>query len=318
MNIRWLPALTLIVAGLAHAQEFQSVTVDCAKLVLKDASGVGDEYAMQHDYDFSGTCVLHIKGDGYAKSIKTFPVEANARWDLKKKEFNETLQILGGFKWDGKVIGGSMMSSFKCNDDPLVAQAACNGFVHNNHTGLGPLSNSYKQQGRPMLVGHTSPAEALAMSAKHPKAKPFKEATVPPPKKKPPGLKSTSDFDVAPHVTIRAPKGGQVLSGGAVHLDVAGPSSLIHKYAVDAVQLEWEWAQYTDRLPNRPIWKPKAMLQNLKWSGQEGPIYFAAIDVPFSRFTESSKWRVRARTTNPAVETTAWVEFSVIPLGSAP
>jgi hypothetical protein len=318
MNIRWTLAALLVMTGIAHAQGFQSTNVDCANLKLKDATGVGDPAAMQHDYDFSGTCVLSIKGDGYVKTIKTFPVEASGRWDVKEKQFEETVQVLGAFKWDGKVIGGQMTSAFKCNDDPLVANAACNGFDHKNKTSLEALSNSYKQQGRPLLVGHTTPAAALALSSKHPKGYTGPKAEVPPPKKVPPGLKSTSDLNVAPHVTIRSPKAGQVLSGGAVHLDVAGTSSLIHKYAVDAVLLEWQWADTPKSIPGRPLWKSKRLLGILKWSGQEGPIYFAAIDIPFAQFPESSKWRVRARPAYGAIKPTEWREFSVIPLNNVP
>ncbi len=315
MNTRWLLVLCLVFSGLTHAQSFTGVSVDCAKLKLKDARGVGDENALTHKFDFSGTCVLSVSGDGYNQTVKVFPVEAKGSWNPKEQQFEEAIHVIGGFKWNGKVIGGFMTSKFKCNDDPLATKAACNGFEHSNKTALEPLSWPYKQQGRPFLVGHTSPAEALALSAKHPKSKPFEQASIPPPKKKPPGLQSTEGM--TPHVTIRAPKQGQVSNGATVHLDVAGTESLIHKYAVSAVVLEWQWAQVSERLPDRPVWKPKAMLSKLEWTGREGPIYFAAIDIPVSRFTEGSKWRVRARTAHPSVPATAWVEFSVVPLGAS-
>jgi hypothetical protein len=169
MNGRWLLAACLL-AGRVEAQT-PTIHVDCADLRLVDASGAGDDAAHQHLYRFAGSCRLFEKTGATSREIGKFPVTAFGTWDTIEKRFHESVRVGGSLQWDGKRIGGEMTSAFRCSDDPLLAPAACNGFAHQNRTALEAMSGTYKQQGRPLLVGRCTPAQVRALSATHTKAR---------------------------------------------------------------------------------------------------------------------------------------------------
>ena len=265
------------------------------------------------------------------RQSRSFPWRRRATWDRKQQRFDERLRILGAFKWNQKVIGNQVTSSFACSDDPLITGSACNGTEHDNRTALDQLSESYQKHGRPLLTGKVSLQAATAMAAKHP-APGGPQATVPPPKKKPTPLRSAESkkpppllsasgsasaaianaVAVAPHVIVRSPKAGAVSTDGTLHVDVAVPESAVDQYDLMYVQLTWEWAPDSGRLPDRnPTWTGKNMLARIKWTGHDGALRTAAIDLPYTRFAESTKWRMRAFTPTEAVAPSEWIEFSV-------
>jgi hypothetical protein len=115
-------------------------------------------------------------------------------------------------------------------------------------------------------------------------------------------------------VTIRGPKPQEVVSGTRLHLDVAAPESLIQKFGLDGVDLEWQWAPTSERLPGRAgNWQSKPVLLHLKWTAREGRIFVAAADLPLTRFAGATRWRVRASAL-PAIQPTEWVMFSAVPI----
>jgi hypothetical protein len=198
MSRSWFAAWSLVTAGFVHAQGVSSAIVDCAQLALTRATGVADAAANQHRYEFAGSCRLSERKNGVVRDVRSFPVRASATWDVRQKRYEETVRVSGGFSWDGKSVGGEMHSAFRCSDDPLAQPAACNGFEHRNGTALEPLSNAYRQNGRPLLVGHAVLAPPGPVMPVKPSA--------------PPDLTATAN------VTI----GGKTSSwGGEVQLDAA-------------------------------------------------------------------------------------------------
>jgi hypothetical protein len=319
----------------ARAQEFSSFLVDCSGIKLVDAHGVGYAQATTHKYEFSGSCRLYWKSGDDTQTIKVFPVTAKAVWDEKENRLEEDVRVIGAFKWNGKVIGGEVTSVYLCSDDPLVSNSACNGVEHHNGTDLDQLSEPY-QQGRPLLAGNTNAFQAGGLSAKHgpPHSGPIAEP--PPPKKpKPKPLRSASDasrqavqtrppppvtsamvadavIQPAPAVQVRSPLPGTQAGGGVLYLEIAVPESVVTTHSLADVSLEWQWAPEGARLPGRNVtWSTKNMLTRLRFTGREGSMRIASIDVPYTRFAESSRWRLRVSTANDVAAASPWIEFSV-------
>jgi hypothetical protein len=292
--------------------------VECDGLQLEAAGGVDGNG--QHKYRFAGNCKLLQKGvvDGKPRTtwLHTFPASLSAVWKPDTHEFVEVLELIAPLDYGGKHYSGKVDNRYGCTGDPVIAPGStCAGKGQVNSTGLDALTNAYLTH-RPLLAGATTKSAAAAKGAldapdKAPGDKP--KASVPPPKKQPPGLKSAEDSGVAPHVTIRAPKRNEVVSGSRLRLDVAAPESLIQKFGLDGVDLEWQWAPASVRLPGRAgNWQTKNVLPHLKWTGNEGHIFIAAANLPLTRFADATRWRVRASAL-PAVRPTEWVEFSAVP-----
>jgi hypothetical protein len=142
--------LVALLAGAPAGAANENADVDCANLKLVAPAPAA---AQRHDYRFTGSCRLFVRTTLATRDIRTFVVEARATWDPRSRRFTETIRVPGGFQWNGRTVGGTIQSEFACNDDPLATRAACNGFRHRNDTSLEALSNPYKQQGRPLLVG---------------------------------------------------------------------------------------------------------------------------------------------------------------------
>ncbi len=288
-------------------------SVQCPGLKLAGAAGLpnGDT----HSYKFGGTCTLFQQKSMVTVPLTDFPVVVKASWDTNKHRLTERLEFVGSFNFQGESYSGDVHTLFDCSNDPIVTgMTLCKAVQHTNSTGLDALSSAYNSK-RPYAQGTTSLAAATAMSAnsKPDEGPPPKQATAPPPKKPPlPGMKSADD--IASHLTIRSPNAGEVVSGTRLRLDVAGPEKLIQKFGLDGVDLEWQWSPATERLPGRAgNWQTKPMLTHLKWTKREGQIFAVLTDLPMSRFSESTRWRVRASAL-PAVQPTEWVTFSVVPL----
>jgi hypothetical protein len=313
-------AALLACAAFAHGENKNlGQIVECDSLQLEAAGGVTGNG--QHKYRFAGDCKLLQKGiiDGKPRTtwLHTFPASVKAAWDPDKHEFMEVLELIAPLDYGGKHYTGEVENRYGCVGDPVIApNSSCKGKGQKNSTGLDAFTNAYLTN-RPLLAGATTKGAAAAKSAldapdKAPGDK--KQATVPPPKKQPPGLKSAQDSGVAPHVAIRAPKPQEVVSGSRLHLDVAAPESLIQKFGLDGVDLEWQWAPSSERLPGRAgNWQTKPVLPHLKWTGREGHIFVASANLPLTRFADATRWRVRASAL-PAVQPTEWVEFSAVPL----
>ncbi len=300
----------------AHAAKNLGFDVECDTLKLEAASGVPNK--PQHAYRFAGSCRLvqkgEVGGDFTSHTVLTFPVLALARWDQGKHELREDIEVPAGVQWQGKSAGGQVSSIYSCNDDPVIRSATCVGKAHDNETTISELTEHYLAT-RPFTRGWTNAATAAALSAtgsapddKAP-GTPKQAAVPPPPKRKPPSLKSTSDIKSAPHLTVRSPKAKEVFSGATVPIEVVAPDTLIHNYGAGMALFDWEMAADGGR------WSRVDMLSQMKWTERDGHIFVAAIDVPVSRFTRSVRWRMRARADHQAVAPTAWVEFSVVPVG---
>ena len=141
--------IALLAGGLARAAD-EAPDVDCANLKLAAPPPAA---AQRREYRFTGSCRLFTRAALATRDIRTFAVEVRATWEPRTRRFTETIRVPGGFQWNGRPVGGTMQSDFTCSDDPLATRAACNGFGHRNDTKLDALSNPYKQQGRPLLVG---------------------------------------------------------------------------------------------------------------------------------------------------------------------
>lgn len=139
----------LLAGGPAGAAD-EIADVDCTNLSLTAPAPAG---AQRREYRFTGSCRLFVRTALATRDIRTFVVEARANWDPLTRRFTESIRVPGGFQWNGHTVGGTMQSEFTCSGDPLATRAACNGFRHRNDTSLEALSNPYKQQGRPLLVG---------------------------------------------------------------------------------------------------------------------------------------------------------------------
>jgi len=149
---------------------------DCHALRLKGATGVPQDKI--HTYNFSGTCNINVVKSTGPTVYKTVPAVANATWDGSKLEFTESFHVLAnvhvaGSTSEGKttynavadITPGEVISTFKCNDDPLLSsKAACITTSHSNQSGFSGFSNPAKKQGRPLLKGKTTLAEASALS----------------------------------------------------------------------------------------------------------------------------------------------------------
>lgn len=163
-------------------QAFTTAVVDCKGLQLQAAAGVPGNPV--HTYEFVGDCRLLV-GDGKnpPKLVWTFPVKAAARWDGGKHELKEWFQILGGFEWNGAVIGGQLKSTFTCSGDPIVWPAVgitpvCNGIAYDNGTNLKPL-DAYYAKHHPVTFRRASLDLATKLSANAPP--PSGNGDVPPP-----------------------------------------------------------------------------------------------------------------------------------------
>jgi hypothetical protein len=222
----------LVASGPSLAGYFDS---DCHALKLQDASGVPQ--SKKRSYSFAGTCNLNYVYSSGPSVLRTVPATAHGEWDQDKKEFKETLNLLVGLHlpgvqdgnthingWD--VTTGLVESSFKCDNDPMVAKAACGEFFHNNESGFKPFSNPALKQHRPMLKGKTTLAEATALSKKNaapvadatwPTTKPVADATWPTTK---PAVKfgagTAPTVAAAPHNEPTLPPGAVRKSGGFV------------------------------------------------------------------------------------------------------
>ena len=146
---RCLLLVALLAGGPACAAN-EAPDVDCKNLKLVASPPAATQ---RREYRFAGSCRLFVRMALETRDIRAFAVEARAAWDPRTRRFTETIRVPGGFQWNGRPVGGTMQSYFTCSDDPLATRAACNGFGHRNDTKLDALSNPYKQQGRPLLVG---------------------------------------------------------------------------------------------------------------------------------------------------------------------
>jgi hypothetical protein len=149
---------------------------DCHALKLKGATGVPQDKI--HTYDFSGTCNINVVKSSGPVVLKTVPAVASATWNGSKHEFTETFHVLANVHVAGSisegnttynaaadVTAGEVISSFRCDDDPLLSsKAACLVASHSNLSGFSPFSNPAKKQSRPLLKGKTTLAEASALS----------------------------------------------------------------------------------------------------------------------------------------------------------
>jgi hypothetical protein len=146
----------------AHSEKFTVLGYDsnCSGLKLKGASGIPG--TRLHQYKFVGTCNIT---NNRPEVERTVPAVAEARWDGTKLEFQESFKLLGDVNYSGGTItSGSVATIFKCNDDPLISNAACVVVHHKNSSGFPPFSNPAVQQHRPLLRGKTTLAEATALS----------------------------------------------------------------------------------------------------------------------------------------------------------
>ncbi len=166
--LKQLALLASALAFLASPAAEGSVFLDsnCTGLKLKSASGVPGSPV--HEYSFSGTCaIMWSTGDGERKWSRIVPANASARWDAASQEFSESFNVLASFEGAGfwSVGPGEVRTTFKCNDDPLISNAACGVVTHSNESGFLPFSNPAKKQTRPLLKGKTTLAEASKKSA---------------------------------------------------------------------------------------------------------------------------------------------------------
>ncbi len=155
----------------AHSEKFTVLSYDsnCSGLKLKSASGIPG--TRLHQYKFVGTCNIT---NNRPEVERTVPAVAEARWDGTKLEFQESFKLLGDVNYSGGTItSGSVATIFKCNDDPLISNAACVVVHHKNSSGFPPFSNPAVQQHRPLLRGKTTLAEATALSKQNMAVKPM-------------------------------------------------------------------------------------------------------------------------------------------------
>jgi hypothetical protein len=210
---------------------------DCHALKLKDASGVPQD--AKHSYKFLGTCNINAVVDSGTQVLQTVPAEAEGAWDGPSKTFKESFRVLGDVHIPDQSIDdgssfftsksmnagadistGKVSSVFKCNDDPLLSNAAaCLLSSHANQSGYGPFSNPALNQHRPLLKGKTTLAEATDFSKKH-VASSTPPATPPPPavKKEATKLGLTAPLTVTanPAGELNAPLGAARKGGGFV------------------------------------------------------------------------------------------------------
>jgi hypothetical protein len=221
-----LAAAVLSVPAAARAQ-FGYADTDCSGLKLQRASGVPK--SERHWYSFSGSCKLQYHQEDEVTDVHTFPAEATVTWLAKDKSLVEQFTTLGGFEYQGKVVGGQVYNAFVCDDDPMInPQAACSGVEHWNHTAMDGLSSPY-QHFRPITKGRTTLAEATKLSGpsgqmttavEPPAPKPNGPKMLSSPKKageptggQPPKMLSSPKGKNAGPTMLSSPKGTLVIEG---------------------------------------------------------------------------------------------------------
>jgi hypothetical protein len=119
-----------------------------------------------HTYGFEGTCNLVSVYPGGPSVQRTFPARAHVTWNASTRELVESFATIGTFDFDKRTRGGTLRSSYRCNQDPIVVTkgVACTGVAHENETAIEPLSNPFLKLYRPITRGKTTLAEATALS----------------------------------------------------------------------------------------------------------------------------------------------------------
>jgi hypothetical protein len=271
-------------AGVFDNDPFIGTDTDCRKLHLVDATGVPGGW--KHTYEFSGTCDLVITN----APSHTFPAEASVRWD--GQQLREEFRIVGGFKYNGKIVAGRVVSVYACNDDPLITSAACSGISHENDTNLAPLSNPYKRF-RPITKGKLTLQEAVGRSAKHPAvpaAKPPAPAPPPPPK-----AQDRLRFINPPqHFTV--PTDGRTMA-----VQVRYKKEGLPEYVV----LRWQYLNLLQGGFYR--WEDRDLINRVDWTMEVGNEMQANTGVAWEKFPEKGKWRVMAMPGKAGMKSPAWV-----------
>jgi hypothetical protein len=162
-----MAAAVLAGVGGGQAMATDDFDTDCHALKLKRADAFRSGFKNFRKYEFEGTCNLVLRKKNGPSVIRTFPVGAKVLWDIGGQYLIEDFWTLGTFKgpytW---TLGGKVHSEYRCNEDPIVVTkgVACTGVVHQNDSGIEPLSNPFKKLYRPITRGKTTLAEATALS----------------------------------------------------------------------------------------------------------------------------------------------------------
>ncbi len=180
-----------LLAGPSAADVNAGGGVYCSEVRLKSAEGVpsGFKGSARHDYVFTATCKgpdpdrsreqtgKHFKSWKYwTTAFVTF----KAVWDAKDNSFGERLELEGGAK-------GTIVTEFKCSDDPYLKNIACAMIGHKNSSQWDILMDK-PLRGRPIGQGFVNRKEAAELSEQAAKASKGSKSPPPPPPPPPQAL----------------------------------------------------------------------------------------------------------------------------------